>query len=145
MQATPIVIDSIYSNRDCYLVGRWQSGKCFSEAASVICADFTFKLVLSKRNVDLAAQVGDVNAVSLRVRRGDYAQDSKTNVTHGLCSLDYYRTAIQYVSTRVERPNFFVFLDDIAWAKENLKIDYSRQYVDHNQAAESYNDMRLMS
>lgn len=131
--------------RDCYLVGYWQSEKYFQDTAAVIRADFTFKSPLVNRNAELAEQIGQANVVSLHVRRGDYAKYPKTNATHGLCSLDYYRAAIQYVADRVEQPYFFIFSDDIAWVKDNLKMDMPCQYVDHNQGAESYNDMRLMS
>ena len=131
--------------RDCYLVGYWQSEKYFRSAALGIRADFTFKSSLANRNAELAEQIGQANAVSLHVRRGDYAKNPKTNATHGLCSLDYYRAAIQYVSNRVEQPCFFIFSDDIAWVKDNLKIDFSCQYVDHNHGTKSYNDMHLMS
>ena len=131
--------------RDCYLVGYWQSEKYFCEVASVIRADFTFKVPLVKRNAELAEQIGNVNAVSLHVRRGDYAKNPKTKATHGLCPLEYYQSAIQYVVERIDQPSFFIFSDDVPWVMENLKIDFPCRYVDHNQGAESYNDMRLMS
>lgn len=131
--------------RDCYLAGYWQSEQYFREAASVIHADFTFKSLPVNRNAELAEQIGQVNAVSLHVRRGDYVNNPKTNVVHGVCSLDYYRDAVQHVSSRVENPYFFIFSDDMAWVKERLKMDLPCQYVDHNCGADSYNDMRLMS
>jgi hypothetical protein len=59
--------------------------------------------------------------------------------------MNYYCTAIQYVSERVEQPHFYVFSDDMAWAKENLKLEFPCHYMEHNKGAESYNDMRLMS
>lgn len=131
--------------RDCYLVGYWQSERYFCHVASTIRADFNFKVPLATRNVELARQIADVNAVSLHVRRGDYVKNPKTMATHGLCSLDYYRAAIRQASDRLDRPHFFIFSDDIAWVKGNLKIDFPCHYVDHNQGSESYNDMRLMS
>lgn len=131
--------------RDCYLVGYWQSEKYFRDKASVIRADFTFKTSLTNRNAELAEQIEHVNAVSLHVRRGDYANNQKTNATHGLCSLDYYRGAVRYVSNRLEQPYFFIFSDDMAWVKENLKMDVHHLFVEHNHGLESYNDMRLMS
>lgn len=131
--------------QDCYLVGYWQSEKYFQTHTSEIRADFTFKPSLSDRNAKLAEQITQVNAVSLHVRRGDYVNNAKTNATHGVCSLDYYRAAIQHVSDRVTCPYFFIFSDDIAWVKDNLKMDMPCQYVDHNQDKESYNDMHLMS
>jgi hypothetical protein len=130
---------------DCYLLGYWQSEKYFSDVAQVIRSDFTFKTPFDPRNAELAAQIGDVNAISLHVRRGDYVNNPKTSANHGLCSLDYYHSAIQYVVERVEQPNFFIISDDPVWVKENLKMDFPCCYVDHNHGAESYNDMRLMS
>ena len=129
----------------CYLVGYWQSEKYFQAAASVIREDLTFKLPLQNRNAALAEHIGQVNAVSLHVRRGDYFKNPKVNATHGLCSLDYYRAAIQYLADRVEQPYFFLFSDDMDWVKEHLKMDFPCQYVDNNRNEASYNDMHLMS
>lgn len=130
---------------DCYLVGYWQSEKYFLGATTQIREDFSFRLPMAHRNAESAQQISQVNAVSLHVRRGDYANNQKTTATHGLCSLDYYQEAIQHIAKHVHQPHFFVFSDDIAWVKSNLTIDFPCEYVDHNQGAESYNDMRLMS
>jgi hypothetical protein len=131
--------------RMCYLAGYWQSEKYFHDAASLIRSDFSFKPPLEGRNAEMAARIRQVDAVSLHVRRGDYANRSKTKATHGLCSLDYYRAAVKYITDRVQRPHLFIFSDDIEWVKENLQVDIPLQYVEHNQGAESYNDMHLMS
>lgn len=128
-----------------YLAGYWQSEKYFSDASEAIRADFTFRTPLSKKNAELAERVGQTNSVSLHVRRGDYVSSAKTNATHGFCSLDYYRAAVLHMAAHIEQPEFFIFSDDMAWVKANLKIDFPCRYVDHNQGAESYNDMRLMS
>ena len=128
-----------------YLDGYWQSEQYFIEFADTIRADFTFRPILSAQNAEVAKHILQVNAVSLHVRRGDYAINPKTTATHGLCSLDYYRAAIDYVSGHVVKPLFFIFSDDIAWVKANLNIDSSAFFVDHNANQESYNDMRLMS
>src|SRR6267154_5660699 len=108
-------------------------------------ADVTFKHSLANRNAEVAEQISQVNAVSLHIRRGDYVKPPGTNATHGLCSLEYYHAAVQYVANRVEQPCFFIFSDEIVWAKDNLKMDMPCQYIDHNHGSESYNDMRLMS
>ena len=130
---------------DCYLVGYWQSGKYFQLHASVICDDFKFALPLTDKNVELAKQISEVQAVSLHVRRGDYINNIKTNAAHGVCPIEYYRAAIQYISNSVKHPYFFIFSDDIAWVKDNLKMEMPCQYIDHNQGASSFNDMHLMS
>jgi hypothetical protein len=130
---------------NCYLSGYWQTEKYFSEVAHEIRADFAFKLAMNTKNTELAQQINQVNAVSLHVRRGDYANNAKNIATHGLCSLDYYQSAIKHITKQVKQPHFFVFSDDIAWVETNLKIDSPHHFVGHNHGAESYNDMRLMS
>ncbi len=130
--------------QDSYLAGYWQSEKYFQAVHTIIRTDFSFKPPLTGTNADLADQIGRVNAVSLHVRRGDYASNAKTNSTHGLCSIDYYRSAIQYVAERVDQPYFFLFSDDMAWVKKNLVMDFPCRFVDQNQGAQSFYDMRLM-
>lgn len=128
-----------------YLHGYWQSEKYFIDASAVLRADFTFKQPMSRDNTAWADRIGRCTAVSLHVRRGDYASDPRTHATHGLCPLDYYHAAMRHVTECVEKPEFFVFSDDIAWARSNLDISFPVHYIDHNRAEESYNDMRLMS
>jgi hypothetical protein len=128
-----------------YIDGYWQSEKYFADVVAQIREDYTFKLPMNYQNAELAKQLSQVNGVSLHVRRGDYAKSPKTNLVHGLCSLEYYQSAIQYIAERVGCPYFFVFSDDISWAKNNLKLDFPVQYIDFNSGLDSYNDMRLMS
>lgn len=130
---------------DCYLIGYWQSEKYFSDVAATIRSDFTFRPELDGRNAELAAAMSRANSVSLHIRRGDYARNPKTLATHGLCSLEYYQAAIKHIAERVESPNFFIFSDDIPWAQENLKMAFSCQFIGHNQEAQSFVDMQLMS
>lgn len=129
-----------------YLHGYWQSEKYFADVATAIREDFSFHHPLSAANVVIANMIDAAgSAVSLHVRRGDYISDARTHAVHGLCSIDYYRSAVRYITDRVMDPVFFVFSDDIAWAKSNFAFDYPCHYIDHNRGAESYNDMRLMS
>jgi hypothetical protein len=130
---------------DCYLTGYWQSEKYFSDAAAQIREEFTFRQQVNGRNAEVAALISQVNAVSLHVRRGDYASDPRTAATHGLCSLDYYRAALRHIAEHVPNAHLFVFSDDIPWVKQNLPLELPCLYVDHNRGAESFNDMRLMS
>ncbi|NOS97698.1 MAG: alpha-1,2-fucosyltransferase [Methylotenera sp.] len=130
---------------DCYLLGYWQSEQYFAHIAHKIREDFTFKQPMSKKNTEFAKQINLVNAVSLHVRRGDYANNPKTTATHGLCSLEYYQKAIECIAGLVQQPYFYIFSDDIAWVKCNINMDFPHEYIDYNHGTESYNDMRLMS
>jgi hypothetical protein len=130
---------------DCYLAGYWQSEKYFRKHLETIRSDFVFKNSLKNKNLELAIQIDKVNSVSLHIRRGDYVSNKKTNAKHGVCNLDYYHAAVNYMSDRVEYPTFFIFSDDIEWARENLKLDFPHHYIDHNIGVDSYIDMHLMS
>ena len=133
------------SPADCYLAGYWQSEKYFLEVDKQIRDDFSFKLPLDVENSEWAKKIGQTNSVSLNVRRGDYVGDSRNLKKYKLCSIDYYREAIRYIVERIENPHFFIFSDDMAWVKSNLKINFPYSYVDCNHGENSANDMRLMS
>lgn len=130
---------------NCYLAGHWQSEKYFRDIEAHIRSDFTFRAPLADRNIEWASRMESSTAVSLHVRRGDYAANPKTLAVHGLCSPDYYRSAVELVASRVESPEFFIFSDDLPWVKEHLSIAHPCHYIDNNQGGDSFNDMRLMS
>lgn len=130
---------------NCFLVGNWQSEKYFLDIEETIRADFTFSRPPTARNREWISRIDDCQAVSLHVRRGDYATSAKTLAVLGLLPRDYYRSAVDFVAGRIGSPEFFVFSDDIPWTREHLDIPYPCHFVDDNKGAESHNDMRLMS
>lgn len=130
---------------DCYLSGYWQSEKYFKDVEAIIREDFRFCQPLNAKNADLSKRMQESSAVSLHIRRGDYVSNPKNVALYEVCTPEYYRSAISCVAEQVPDPKFFIFSDDIAWVKENLVIDFPHEYVDFNQGAESYNDMRMMS
>jgi hypothetical protein len=91
-----------------------------------------------------AAEIDQVEP-SHYVRRGDYVSNTSTNAYHGVCSLDYYRAAIQRMRERLVAPHLFVFSDDHAWARDNLKAGVAITYVTVNPADRGFRDMQLMS
>ena len=128
-----------------YLMGNWQSEQFFGHIKEIIRSDFNFKLSMSKKNTELADMIKSINATSLHVRRGDIASNPTSLAVHGLCSLDYYRQAIELVASRTPDPEFVIFSDDMDWVKKKLNIRFHCHYIDINKGLESYNDMRLMS
>lgn len=63
--------------------------------------------------------IKESDSVAVHVRRGDY-RDAKNKNLFAECNADYYKSAFDIVSTRINNPKFFVFSDDASWAKENL-------------------------
>jgi hypothetical protein len=125
-----------------YLSGFWQSELYFKDVAQDIKKDFTFGAKIIDRNKELATKILGVNSVSVHVRRGDYVSNANAHQFHGLCSLDYYNQAVSMIAEKQGAIELFVFSDDIAWCKENLKYDFPIYFVETNDA---HSDMYLMT
>lgn len=125
-----------------YLDGYWQSEKYFIDIADVIREDLTPKVSGSDTYEVLKESITQCNAVSIHIRRGDYVTNSKANCYFKPCEAEYYQKAIQYLVKYISNPVFFVFSDDILWAKANFKIDFPTYFVEGNSAQE---DLWLMA
>ena len=130
-----------------YLSGYFQSEKYFYEHRKIIKDQYSLLLTHSSfdfyKTCDL---IFDVNSVSVHIRRGDYVGDLKTNNFHGVCSLDYYYQAFNYINKRIDNPIFFVFSDDILWAENNLdNSNYNLVFPKVFENSNSGTDMILMS
>lgn len=142
--------DYVYDNLamsvkgDCYYEGYWQSPLYFDNIKPSVKKMFTFPKSFGE-NKDIEVLMGNVDSVSIHVRRGDYL-NHKSFV--GICELDYYERAINNVKKKIKDPHYFIFSNDIVWCKENLSsiLDTDKvQFVSHNQGSKSYWDIYLMS
>lgn len=128
-----------------YLDGYWQSEKYFQAIADTIRNDFSLRAPLSNGNQRTLEHILKANAVSIHVRRGDYASNPGTNLVHGTCSPKYYSTAAELIASRLDSPEFFIFSDDIAWTRDNLKIHYPHTYVAGTVSDQAAQEIVLMS
>jgi len=128
-----------------YLEGYWQSERYFSSIRDILLREFSFKYELNTKGRDIAEQMQESESVSLHIRRGDYAHNSLTNQIHGVCSLGYYKKAINAITQKIPDCHFYIFSDDHTWVCDNFSIDYPFTLVEHNDASTSYEDLRLMS
>ena len=97
-----------------------------------------FKKELTGKSKEISLQMQNENSVSIHIRRGDFA-----TLNYHLLSISYYQNAIQYMKEKFKNPHFYVFSDDIQWAKENLKTDEKITFVDWTTSAEE--DLHLMT
>lgn len=110
------------SKGDVYLTGYFQSEKYFSAIRDSLLVAFKPKKV-SKEAKAMAEIINkEKNSVSLHVRRGDYVSNPDANKYHGTKGLDYYIAALARVNKSQKDSTVFVFSDDIAWCKKNLKL-----------------------
>ncbi len=126
-----------------YLDGYWQSEKYFKDIRRQLIDDFQLKEALDKVNKKTLNSIKKHNAVAVHLRRTDYVTNKTANKVHGVCSLAYYKKAIEYIENKVEDPYYFIFSDDINWAKNNLKLK-NCYYMDQNSIEEGFKDLELM-
>jgi hypothetical protein len=114
---------------NCYLSGVWQSEKYFKDMENIIRKEFTLREDVTKKTEDWINKIETTHSVSIHIRRGDYISNKKTIQKHGVCPIEYYTKAVQFVSGKLQDPKFFVFSDDVEWAKNNLVINYQTYFV----------------
>lgn len=93
----------------------------------------------------LAEKIRKGNSVSIHVRRGDYIKEKERRLD-GICSREYYESAVAEIRKKVKNPKFYIFSDDIAWCRENIRVE-DAFYFD-GEEEENYldwYDMYLMS
>lgn len=107
-----------------FLKGYWQSEKYFKDIRNFLLKEITPKNKLHDSYYELEKEIINSDSVSIHIRRGDYLC-SKNIQFHGVCSLDYYDKSIKHLleKGKTKSYTFFVFSDDIKWAKENLRYD----------------------
>lgn len=110
------------------LWGFYQSEKYFKDHEEAVRTAFRFRHALEGEAKKLQEEIKNTNAVSIHVRRGDYTLPKYKKI-YGATDAAYYEKAIEYVSTRVESPQFFIFSDDIDWCKKNIKAPVGSVYV----------------
>lgn len=120
-------------DHDCTFAGYWQCSKYFETIDSDIRRDFTLRELPCSKTLALSDQINATNSVFLHIRRTD-SLNSSGLVNHGVCSIDYYKSAVSYMQDRLENPTFFVFSDDIVWCLSNFDFPAVRDviFVSHN-------------
>jgi hypothetical protein len=134
------------STKTVYLEGNFQAYQYAQTVEQTVRAEFQLCEPPSGKNLDSLEQIRAAEtAVSIHIRRGDYA------VWGGgprVLSLDYYSQAMRTIIEKTHKPTFFVFSDDIPFAREALPklIKGERMvFVDHNGEENAHEDLRLMS
>lgn len=111
-----------------YLDGYFQSYKYFDSIRKTLLDDFVLKNGYSqeaqktKDDIELSTE-----SVAIHVRRGDFTSSCKN--WNGLCDIKYYQQGLAEIKKKYSNVKLFIFSDDIAWARENLKFDSPMVFV----------------
>ncbi|MDR7131777.1 hypothetical protein J2X69_004142 [Algoriphagus sp. 4150] len=134
----------VFEQDSAFLVGTWQSINYFERQNDLIREVFNFNKPTDAVNMTIAGEILKKNAVAVHVRRGDYMNPEHADSRMVIDPLKYYNEAFHVMNESVENPVFYVFSDDVKWAKENFKGS-NYVFLSHNIGANSYLDMYLMT
>jgi hypothetical protein len=120
--------------------GNWQTSRYFETNFDMFHNDFNINTFPSVEDSVVLQKILSSNSICIHIRRGDYITRKSTFIKYGsVCNIDYYMTGVRYIIDKVKDPSFFVFSDDIQWAKQNLKIETPVYFIDHNYSRKHYN------
>jgi hypothetical protein len=129
-----------------YLHGYWQSERWFAHHKTVLRSDFSWRLPLQGRSLDIEREIlATARPISVHIRRGDYVNSAKNQGVYAQCTPQYFEAAISRLRD-AGADRVFAFSDDPAWVTTVLAPRVGNLVlVDHNRGENSHVDMRLMS
>ncbi len=126
-----------------YLRRNWQREEFFAPCKEEIARRFRFKAPLPPEAQELADKLsGKKNTVAVHVRRGDYVRIGVAP------SPAFFKDAMAQMAELLDSPEFHIFSEDPAWAKESFKdLPYSILYPEYEAPddAKGILDFRLIS
>lgn len=120
-----------------YMVGYFQSIKYMNENKDIIRDELQITDKLTKKNQKVYEEILKSNSVCVHIRRGDYVGSF-----FEVCNAKYYLDSIKYIQSKIKNAHFYIFSDDIDWAKENLGLK-NVTYIDWKN--DQFQDLKLMS
>lgn len=129
-----------------WIRGTWQECAYLDAMRAELLKVFEFIPITEqeRENYKIISDIRNSESVSIHIRRGNYLNSRQCMYYADICTLDYYREAIEVIKSKTANPRFFVFSNDQEWVKQNLDLA-GAVYVDWNKGNWSFRDMQLMS
>jgi len=129
----------------CVIDGTFQSEKFFTPVSKVLKKHFGFRFAPSARVAALATEIAGCEAVAIHFRRGDLVNNPKYQTSQAPLGAEYYKRSIDQIRSRIAKPAFYVFSDDLAYAKGSGLCPDGAVFVDCVEDWNAYDALRLMS
>lgn len=133
--------------RHTYFKGYFQTEQYFLHCREQLCREFRLKTPLTPENARILEDIRSCCSISLHIRRTDYL--SKPYLSPP--PLEYYLRSMAEMEGRLraagapqESLRYFIFSDDIEWARQNLRPALPHVHVDINDGGTGYFDLELM-
>ena len=134
------------AKRDLFLFGYWQAYPYLENIRPILQSEFKTKAPIPEHYQVYLEHIRTNESVMLHIRRGDYVNSPSAAKFHGVLPLSYYQQAIQALLLNKPNAHFFIFSDDLPWAKEalpkNLKVTFVENALQADAAAQ---ELQLMT
>ena len=134
------------AERDLFLFGYWQAYPYLEAIRPILQTEFKTKESAPDHYQSYLEHIRSSESVMLHIRRGDYVNSPSAAKFHGVLPLSYYQQAIEVLLLQKPDSHFFIFSDDLPWAKEalpkNLKITFVENALQADAAAQ---ELQLMT
>ena len=119
-----------FKQQNLYLMGYWQSYKYFEAIKASLQKEISPKNALDQHYQTYLEQIQNGSSTMVHVRRGDYVNLASAAKVHGFIGLEYYQKGMRTILEKSPNTRFFVFSDDLEWAKENLPHSDQSTFVE---------------
>jgi hypothetical protein len=138
----PFYREKLTKNTKIYMAGVYQKYYYLENMREELLRDFSFSRSMPASVERYKSQIASHDSVSIHARRGDYVHTKE----HDICTLAYYKNAVEYIQKTEKDPVYYIFSDDLEWARDNFAFLDHHYVVDNSQYDNSdYYDLYLMS
>jgi len=123
-----------------YYLGPFANYHYFSAIQDKIKKMYKFPIIEDDTNLKYASLITSSNSVAVHVRKGDYIEAGVE-----LTPPSFYQKAILEIEKNVENAQYFVFTDDVVYARSLFPDKERFIVVEGNSGKRSFRDMQLMS
>ena len=135
-------IYNIRNGKNILVKGYFQNKYYAEQIRDILLKEFIPKSAAELQKLDVYKEIIKENSVCVHIRRGDYVN----NALHLVCDEDYYINAMKQMSRQLLNPVYYVFSDDISYAKDTLKLEQFGEVIYASDLKlRDYEELYLMS
>lgn len=134
----------IFDFDNMYLSGYFACEKYYGDILYDLRERLQFQPSANPLNAEMMKEMKNGCSVSVHIRRGDYLDPVNREMFGGICTDQYYDSAMRLIHDRFPDAHFYLFSDDTEYVRKHYQ---GKEYtiIDWNKGKESFYDMQLMS
>lgn len=131
------------SNDNIFIKGYFEDPKYFEDMRDLLIEEFTPKYPPKEKNKELYDVINNNESVCVSFRVwNDIADDTKETAARDVCSIEYYKKAIEKMKEIHPNSVFIVFSNDVNWVKKNITFPGEVYFEDGTD--EIWEKLRMM-